>query len=154
MPNAFYYGNPNNIKLANPTIGEEFNTAGCVAPGQAAGPGDTVVPLGQPCTSGWEKRTAYQPGTYQARVMPYYVDGVRNPAYGQTNASLMRDFRFNIKERPITFQLRGDVLNVLNHSYFNGVNTGVTSGPGTFGAITVGSALLNRFIQIQGHIRW
>jgi len=66
----------------------------------------------------------------------------------------MRDFRFNIKERPITFQLRGDVLNVLNHSYFNGVNTGVTSGPGTFGAITVGSALLNRFIQIQGHIRW
>jgi hypothetical protein len=154
MPNAFYYGNPNNIKLSDPTLGEWFNTAGCVAPGQAAGPGDTVVALGQPCTSGWEKRTAYQPGTYQARVMPMYVDGVRNPAYGQLNGSLMRDFRFNIKERPITFQFRGDVLNVENHSYFNGVGTGVTSGPGSFGAITTGSALLNRFVQIQGHLRW
>jgi hypothetical protein len=154
MPNAFYSGNPDNIKLSNPTLGEWFNTAGCVAPGQAAGPGDTVVPLGQACTSGWEKRTAYQPGTYQARVMPLYVDGVRNPAYGQTNASLMRDFRFHIKERPVTFQVRADVLNVMNHSYFNGPSTSVTSGPGTFGALAVGSALLNRFPQIQGHLRW
>jgi hypothetical protein len=154
MPNAFYYGNPANIKLANPTLGEWFNTAGCVAPGQAAGPGDTVVPLGQPCTSGWEKRTAYQPGTYQARVMPLYVDGVRNPAYGQTNASLAKDFRVNVREHPITVQLRADVLNVLNHSYFNGPGTGVTSGPTSFGAITVGSALLNRFPQFKAIIRW
>jgi len=154
MPNAFYNGDPNNIKLANPTLNEWFNTAGCVAPGQAAGPGDTVVPLGQPCTSGWEKRTAYQLGTYQARVMPLYVNGLRNPNYGQMNGSLMRDFRFSVKDRAVTFQFRGDVLNVENHSYFNGPGTGVTSGPGSFGAITVGSAILNRFIQVQGHLRW
>jgi hypothetical protein len=155
MPNTFYYGNPANIKMANPTLGEWFNTAGCVLPGQTLGPGDVAVPLGQPCTAGWEKRTAMQPGTYQARVMPLYVAGVRNPNAGQLNGSLMRDFRFNIRgEHPVTFQVRGDVLNVENHSFLGGVNTGPTSGVGTFGAITSGSTVLNRFIQIQGHIRW
>jgi hypothetical protein len=154
MPNTFYYGNPDNIKLANPTIGQMFNTAGCVLPGQTLGAGDVAVPLGQPCTAGWEKRTAMQPGTYQGRVMPLFVDGVRNPSFGQTNASVGRDFRFNLKEHPLTFQVRGDVLNLMNHSFMGGVNTGPTSGVGTFGAITSGGTILNRFIQIQGHIRW
>jgi len=154
LPNTFYYGNLNNIKEANPAIGQWFNTAGCVAPGQTAGPGDVVVPLGQPCTQGWEKRTAMQPGTYQARVLPLYLDGLRNPNAGQLNGSLMRDFRFAIKDHPVTFQFRGDVLNVENHSFMGGVNTGPTAGVGTFGAITSGSTVLNRFIQIQGHLRW
>ena len=154
MPNTFYYGNPNNIKESNPTIGQWFNTAGCVLPGQTLGAGDVAVPLGQPCTQGWEKRTAMQPGTYQARVMPQYIDGVRNPNAGQLNGSLMRDFRLSVKDHPITFQVRGDVLNVENHSFMGGVNTGVTSGAGVFGAITSGSTVLNRFIQVQGHIRW
>ena len=154
MPNTFYYGNVNAIKLSNPTFGEWFNTAGCVLTAAQAGPGDTVVPLGSPCTSGWDKRTAAQPGTYQARVMPVYVNGVRNPNFGQLDANVMRDFRFNVKEHPITFQFRADIINVENHSYFNGVGTGVTSGVGSFGAITLGSSQLNRFIQIQGHIRW
>ena len=86
--------------------------------------------------------------------MPLYVDGVRNPNFGQLNGSLMRDFRFRAKDHPITFQVRGDVLNVMNHSYMGSVGTGVTSGVGSFGAITAGSTVLNRFIQIQGHIRW
>ncbi|HUA58691.1 MAG TPA: carboxypeptidase-like regulatory domain-containing protein [Verrucomicrobiae bacterium] len=154
MPNAFYYGNPNGIKLSNPTFGEWFNTAGCLLPGQTLGPGDVAVPLGQPCTQGWDKRTAMQPGTYQARIMPLYVDGVRNPNFGVLSASLARDFKFHIKDQTLTFQLRGDVINLENHSYFNGPNTGVTGGVGTFGAITSGSTVLNRFIQVQGHIRW
>jgi hypothetical protein len=154
LPNTFYYGDLNNIKVANPQIGQWFNTAGCVLPGQTLGPGDVAVPLGTPCTSGWEKRTAMQPGTYQARAMPLYLDGLRNPNAGQLNGSLMRDFRFMIKDHPLTFQVRGDVLNVENHSFLGGVNTGPTSGVGTFGAITSGSTVLNRFIQIQGHIRW
>ena len=66
----------------------------------------------------------------------------------------MRDFRFSVKDHPITFQVRGDVLNVMNHSYMGGVGTTPTSGVGTFGAITTGSTLLNRFVQVQGHIRW
>jgi hypothetical protein len=154
MPNAFYYGDVNNIKVANPTLGQYFNTTGCVLTSAQAGPGDSVVPAGQPCTSGWDKRTSTQLGTYQARTMPLYVDGVRNPSFGQLNGSLMRDFKFKVKDQTLTFQVRGDVLDVMNHSYMGGVGTGQTSGVGTFGAITTGSTLLNRFIQVQGHIRW
>ena len=155
MPNTFYYGNPNNIKVDNPTISQWFNTAGCIAPGQTGGPGDVVVPLGQPCTQGWEKRTAMQPGTYQARVMPLFVDGVRNPSAGQLNASLMRDFRFAIKDHPLTFQVRGDVLNVEKPLVPRAASTpGPTSGPGRSAQLPPGSTVLNRFIQVQGHIRW
>jgi hypothetical protein len=151
MPNAFYAGDPRQIKISDTSIGQWFNTTGCVLTAAQAGPGDTVVPLGQPCTAGWDKRTGAQPGTYQARVIPLYVDGVRNPGIHQTNVSLSRDFRFH--ER-FTFQARIDALNVMNHSFMGGVNTGVTGGLGVFGAITSGGATLNRFIQIQGHIRW
>lgn len=154
MPNAFYYGDVKNIKIANPTLGQMFNTAGCVLTSGQAGPGDSVVAAGQPCTAGWDKRTSTQLGSYQARTMPLYVDGVRNPNFGQLNGSLMRDFRFKVKDQTLTFQVRGDVLDVMNHSYMGGVGTGVTSGVGVFGAITTGSTLLNRFVQIQGHIRW
>ena len=154
LPNAFYYGDLNAIKLSNPKIGQEFNTTGCVLTSAQAGPGDTVVPLGQPCTSGWDKRTGAQPGTYQARVLPYNVPGLRNPNYGETNFSVGRDFRFNIKDHPITFQFRADALNLENHSNLGGINTTVTSGNGVFGAITGAGSLLNRFIQINGHLRW
>jgi hypothetical protein len=154
LPNTFYYGDLNSIVISNPTLAHQFNTVGCVLTAAQAAPGDTIVPLGQPCTQGWDKRVSAQPGTYQARVLPYYVNGLRNPAYGQTNVSIGRDFRINVREHPITLQLRGDALNVMNHSYWNGVGTGVTSGPTSFGAITTGSAILNRFIQFQAHLRW
>src|SRR5260370_1794876 len=154
LPNTFYSGDLSSVKVANPAIGQWFNTAGCVLPGQTLGSGDVVVPLGQPCTAGWEKRTAMQLGAFQARIMPLYLDGLRNPNVGQLNGSLMRDFRFNVKDHPITLQVRGDMLNVANHSFLGGVNTGPTSGVRTFGAITSGSTVLNRFIQVQGHIRW
>ena len=61
----------------------------------------------------------------------------------------MREFR--IRER-MTFQARLDALNVANHSFFGGVNT--TPSSAQFGQITSGGANTNRFIQIQGHLRW
>jgi hypothetical protein len=151
LPNAFYYGNLNDIKVSNPTLGNWFNTSGCVL--SNPGPGDVVVPAGQPCSSGWDKRSGLQPGTYQARVLPRFLDGLRNPNYGHLDASLARDFAFSVREQPITFSLRADVLNVMNHSFFGGVGTNVTNAT-SFGKITSGSAVLNRFIQIQGHLRW
>jgi len=154
LPNAFYYGDLSAIKLSDPQIGHWFNTTGCVLSAANAGPGDTVVPLGQPCTSGWDKRTGAQPGTYQARVLPYNVPGLRNPNYGETNVSVGRDFRFNIKEHFLTFQVRADALDLENHSNLGSINTTATAGLGQFGAITGAGSLLNRFIQIQGHLRW
>ena len=132
LPNAFYYGDLNNIKLANPRLGQWLNTAGCVLLGTTMGPGDVIVTAGQPCTSSWDKRSGLQPGTYQARVLPLFLDGLRNPNYGHMDATLARDFRFDVKDHPITFTMRAEVLNVMNHSYFGGVGTTVTSGVGAF----------------------
>ena len=146
-----YYGDVNQIKIANPTFDHYFNTAGCVASAAAAGPGDTVILPGadQTCTQGWEKRSAFTPGTYQMRTFPVNIDGLRGPGYQQWNASLSRNIK--IRER-LTFQARLDALNLLNHSFISGPNTTPTSAQ--FGQITGGAANLNRFIQIQGHIRW
>lgn len=145
----FYYGDPNQIKIDNPTFDHYFNTAGCVASAAAAGPGDIVITNGGPCTQGWEKRSGFGPGTYQMRSFPLNVDGLRGPGYQQWNASISRNFK--IRER-LTFQARLDALNVFNHSFVAGPNTTTTSSQ--FGQITGGAANLNRFIQIQGHIRW
>jgi hypothetical protein len=147
--NSFYYGDPNQIKLSNPTYGEWFNTAGCVASAAAAGPGDIVVPVGQPCTQGWEKRSGLTPGTYQWRTFPVQIGGLRGPGYQQWNGSVSRNIRF--KER-YTFNMRLDVLNVFNHSF--PANPNQTPTNSQFGQITGAAANLNRFIQIQGHIRW
>lgn len=145
--NAFYYGTVNDIKIDNPTLDRWFNTDGCVT--SNPGPGDIVVPTGQPCTQGWDKRAGSQPATFQARQFPVNIDGLRGPAIHQTNLSLMREIR--IRER-LRFQARVDALNVMNHSFFGGVNT--TPSSAQFGQITSGSVALNRFVQIQGHLRW
>ena len=60
MPNTFYYGDVNNIKVSDPAISQWFNTIGCVQTSAQEGPGDTVAPAGQPCTAGWDKRTSTQ----------------------------------------------------------------------------------------------
>ncbi len=147
--NNFYYGDPSKIKLDNPTYGEWFNTAGCVASAAAAGPGDIVVPIGQPCTQGWEKRSGLTPATYQWRMFPLQIGGLRGPGYQQWNASINRDIRFKERYR---LSLRLDALNVLNHSFPAGPQQATTNSQ--FGQITAAGANLNRFIQIQGHIRW
>ena len=155
LPNGFFYGDLNSIPIKDPTLGHWFNTTGCVLTAAQAGPGDTVVPLGQPCTQGWDKRTGAQPGTYQARVLPYYVNGLRAPNYGQTNVSVAKNFRINIKEHPLDVQLRGDALNIMNHSYFGNPSLTPTAGVSSFGVInTASGGPLNRFLQVQLHIRW
>jgi hypothetical protein len=145
--NYFYYGDPSSIKIDNPTFDHYFNTSGCVT--SNPGPGDTVVAAGLPCAQGWDKRTGSQPATYQARTFPYNIDGLRGPGYQQWNASVSRSFQ--IREG-LTFQCRLDALNVLNHSFIAGPSTTPTAS--NFGQITSGAANLNRFIQIQGRLRW
>jgi hypothetical protein len=123
-----------------------------VSSAAAAGPGDTVIlpsAADQTCHQGWEKRSAFVPGTYQARTFPLNVDGLRGPGYQQWNNSVSRNIK--LTER-LTFQARLDALNVLNHSFPGSPNTTPTSAQ--FGQITGGAANLNRFIQIQGRLRW
>jgi trimeric autotransporter adhesin len=74
---------------------------------------------------------------------------LRGPGYQQWNASLRKNIKIRAR---LTFQMRLDALNLLNHSFIGGPNTTPTSAQ--FRQITAGAANLNLFIQIQGHIRW
>lgn len=145
--NLFYYGDPSNITKGPRTIGEWFNTAGCVASAAAAGPGDTVVPAGQACTSGFEKRSAAQPGAYQADLFPTLLSGVNGPSMNEWNASLQREFR--IKER-MRLDLRADAQNLMNHPIFSNPVTSPTSTQ--FGQITSTTEQPNRYIQVQARL--
>jgi len=145
--NLFFYGDPNSIKIDNPTPARWFNNAGCVT-STALASGDSVVGSGA-CTAGFEKRSSFTPNNYQYRFMPQNVAGLRVAGAHQWNASLTRDFK--IRER-LSFQAALQALNVLNHSILNGVDTTPTSS--TFGTVTSASATPNRFLQIQGRLRW
>jgi hypothetical protein len=145
--NVYFYGDPNSIKLANPTPSQYFNTAGCVST-TALSPGDTVVGTGA-CTSGFEKRTSNAASSYQYRFMPANIAGLRAPGYHEWDVSIARSFK--IRER-LTLDTRLDVLNILNHSILNGPDMTPTNS--TFGQITGASASPNRFPQIKANLHW
>jgi hypothetical protein len=136
--NIFYYGDPNNIVSSNPTIGQYFNTAGCDSSMGSA-----------PCTSGFEKRTAMAPASYQYRFMPNNIAGLRAPGYSEIDGSISRTFR--ITER-VAFDARLDCLNIPNHSFLNGPDTNPTST--NFGQITGQAQSPNRFPQLKASLRW
>ena len=136
--NVFYYGDPNSIKIANPTMGKYFDTTGCTtAMGTAA------------CTSGFEERTTMGTNTYQYRFMPSNIEGLRGPGYSEIDGSISRTFR--ITER-LGFDARLDALNIPNHSIMNGPDTSPTSS--TFGQITGQTQSPNRFLSIKGTLHW
>jgi hypothetical protein len=145
--NIFYYGDPNSIKIDNPTPTQWFNNAGCVT-STALASGDSVVGSGA-CTAGFEKRSSFAPANFQYRYMPQNVNGLRVTGPHQWNASLTREIK--IHER-LTFMARLDVLNIPNHSILNGVDANPANS--TFGQVISASATPNRFLQIQGRLRW
>ena len=145
--NVYFYGDPNTIKIDNPTPDRYFNSAGCVQT-TALTPGDTVVGTGA-CTAGFEKRSAYAASSYQYRFFPTNIAGLRAPGVHQFDGSLTREFK--IRES-LRFVARMDVLNVENNSILNA--PGATPTSADFGQITGQSNAPMRFIQIQGRLRW
>ena len=67
----------------------------------------------------------------------------------QWNVNLQRDFR--IKER-VTFQVRVDALNIQNRTQFG--DPGLNPFSTDFGRITSQTNTRNRFLQLQGRIRF
>ena len=80
---------------------------------------------------GFEGRSAVQPGTYQARVFPQYIDSLRSDGIRNWDAKLLR--RFQIHEN-VAFSVSCDFLNLTNHTQFGGPNMTVTSS--AFGQLT------------------
>jgi len=123
--NLFYYGKLSDIRKGPHTLDEWFNT------------------------DNFERASSKAPASYQLRVFPTRVDGVRADMTNQWNINLQREFR--IKEG-MTLQLRVDDLNVQNRTQFAGPNVSPTST--NFGWVTAQTSATKRFIQIQGRIRF
>ncbi len=81
--------------------------------------------------AGFEGRSALQPGTYQARVFPQYVDSLRADSIRDWDTKLLR--RFSLYER-LSLTVSADFLNLTNHTQFGAPNTTVTST--SFGQLT------------------
>jgi len=100
-------------------------------------------------TSNFVTNSSLQPGAYQVRVFPYYVDGVRGDKQSIVNANLLRNFK--IREK-VTFQLRLDAANLQNRSQFSDPTTSPTSS--TFGKVTGQTVTPNRFYDLQARIQF
>lgn len=123
--NLFYYGDISAIATGDKTLSHWFNT------------------------DNFERTSTKTPDTYHLRMFPTRVPNVRADMTNQWNGNLQREFK--IKERA-TFQFRCDILNLQNRSQFSGPSTSPTST--NFGVVTSQTNATNRFLQLQGRIRF
>jgi len=124
--NVIYTGaNPKDIKLAHPTYGEWFKTKNF----------DTVP--------------ADQLGTYNLRVFPSRVPGVRQQGYSNLNANLERNIP--LTERA-NLKLRFECFDVFNHTLVAAPNTSPTSAQ--FGEVTGNAQNFSRFMQVQARFEF
>jgi hypothetical protein len=122
--NIFYYGdNTGDILNVDRTFDHWFNTAG------------------------FERDARKAPTSFQARVFPTYVPGLRADMTNQWNVNLSKSIRF--QER-WNLQLRLDALNVSNRSQMAGPNTDPLST--NFGKVTSQTSATNRWIQVQARL--
>jgi hypothetical protein len=97
---------------------------------------------------GFEGRTSFQPGTYQARVFPQYIDSLRADGVRNWDVRIYRKFR--LYER-LNLNASVDLMNMTNHTQFSAPNIGVTAS--NFGTVT-GTSNQPRIIQLNGRIEF
>jgi hypothetical protein len=102
----------------NPAINPSYSATGAVPAGFV----------------GFEGRSAFQPGTYQARVFPRYIDSLRADAIRNWDTKIYR--RFTLYER-LNLNASLDLMNMTNHTQFNAPGVNPTST--TFGQVSGGS---------------
>jgi len=124
--NLFFYGNLDDIQVDSPTLEHWFNT-----------------------DAGFEKNSAKTPTTFQARVFPTRIDGLRADGFKIVNGSVEKNLRILEK---FDMQIRMDAINVLNRSHFDVPN--LTPTATDFGRVTASREVINRFIQLQARLRF
>ncbi|MEK7407595.1 MAG: hypothetical protein AAB225_21155, partial [Acidobacteriota bacterium] len=97
----------------------------------------------------FERSASKGPAEFHRRVFPTQIGGLRADKTSQWNVNVLREFPLGDRAR---LQLRLDALNLQNRSQFAGPDTNPYST--NFGRITSQTATHNRFIQIQGRIRF
>lgn len=135
--NLFFYGDPNGINSGTRTLDQWFNTTGVTC----------AQPPGQ--NAGFERCASRGPASFQARVFPVFIDGLRAQSTNIWNANVQREFKLH--ERAL-LQIRFDVLNAFNHETFAGPDTNPFSS--NFGKITNTTGTSPRFVQIQAKLRF
>jgi hypothetical protein len=123
--NLFYYGTLSDIGKGPHTLDEWFNT------------------------DNFERVSSKMPASYQVRVFPTRVDGVRADMTNQWNTNIQREFK--VKES-IALQLRVDALNLQNRTQFGAPNVSLASTD--FGRVTSQTNTTKRFIQVQARLRF
>jgi hypothetical protein len=123
--NLFYYGTLSDIGKGPHTLDEWFNT------------------------DNFERVSSKMPASYQVRVFPTRVDGVRADMTNQWNTNIQREFK--VKES-VALQLRVDALNLQNRTQFGAPS--VSPASTDFGRVTSQSNTTKRFIQVQARLRF
>ncbi|MGH9661261.1 MAG: hypothetical protein ACRD96_22120, partial [Bryobacteraceae bacterium] len=123
--NRFFYGNLDDINTGVRTLDRWFNT------------------------DGFERNASRGPTGPHKRVFPTRIGDLRRDMTSQWNANIQRDFKFT---EGLSLQLRLDALNLQNRSQFNAPNADPFST--AFGRVESQTSATNRFIQIQGRIRF
>jgi hypothetical protein len=117
--NLFFYGDFKDIPVDNPTIDKWFNV-----------------------DAGFERDPLKAPATFQKRVFPFRIDGVRGPNLLQQNVNFLRSFKLPGRR---SFSVRVDIINLTNRTTFSNPNVNPTSTD--FGRITTASSSTPRFVQ-------
>jgi hypothetical protein len=149
--NLFYYGTVDQIVQALDESAthaanskQEYSNAAVYSPVfNSADSATAPIPAG---FVGFEGRTALQPGSYQSREFPQYVNALRADPIRSWDVKIYR--RFLIKER-FNFNLGVDALNLTNHVQFGGPSLSPTST--NFGAVT---SQANGARQLQMNVRF
>jgi hypothetical protein len=136
--NRYYYGDLSRIVKDDPTLDQWFNTEG-TACNQTPGP-----------ETGWERCPQRAPNTYQTRIFPNRIPGLRRDRTLQTNANVQKEIPLN-SER-YKFLLRFDMLNVFNRYQFDNPSTDPMNT--NFGRVQQQTAATNRFLQFQGRLQF
>jgi hypothetical protein len=137
--NRYYYGDLSNISKSDPTLAEWFNTEGTSC---SQTPGTDT---------GWDRCSTRSPGTYQIRLFPNHLSGIRRDRTLQTNANVQKEIPIRSDGRTKLI-LRFDMLNVFNRSQFDSPNTDPTNT--NFGIIQQQTAATNRFLQFQARFQY
>jgi hypothetical protein len=98
-------------------------------------------------TANFERDAKKAPTSFQARVFPTYVPGLRADMTNQWNVNLAKNVRFR---EHWNLQLRIDALNLTNRSQMAGPSTDPLST--NFGKVTSQTSATNRWIQVQTRV--
>lgn len=123
FPNAFYTGDLNSIGKSNPSYTQWFNTSGFVT------------------------STSSAPNSYNVRVFPTRVKGVRQQGPNTWYGNLQRTIPIYDRAK---FEARFECFNIFNRNIVGAPDATPTDS--TFGQSTSDYQAFGRFIQIQGRI--